>query len=146
MPYQFQPYIEKQILSGHVWGEQTVEELVQSNTEIVQHLDAVNGRLVHIIINDAKLEKIPLSISAVRDALTFTKHQNLGWVVMIGDRDKALKDNAQDFLLMLLAKITRARYIRLKTLEEAITHLRRVDQSINWDAANLDVQAELDKS
>jgi hypothetical protein len=133
MPYKTDWYIHKQVIYCEVWGEQTLEELRESNQIILNHLDQSDGRLIHIIVRDNKLEKIPVSIMQLQKVLTYSKHPQLGWVAMIGEKEKTVTENAQDFVILMLAKLTRARYIRLKTLRDALVHLQKVDTTVNWN-------------
>ena len=141
MAYQVGWYIEGQVIYLEIWGEQTVEELVEANTTMIEKLDSVDKRLIHILINDEKLEKIPVSLTKLQTILTYSKHSNLGWAVLYGNKQSLMK-NVQDFLMAMLAKIARARYIRVKTFDEAIDHLRKVDQTLDWDAVKEEVSVK----
>ncbi len=134
MPYSIEWYIEGQVLYGAIWGVQTLDELKQSNALMVGYLDSSDGRLIHMIMSDQNLEKLPVSLAQTQNILTYTKHPNLGWAIMVGDKEKGLKGAAEDFLITFLAKLARARFIRFKTVDEALQHLREVDATINWDA------------
>jgi hypothetical protein len=46
-------------------------------------------------------------------------------------------------MILTLAKLTRARYVRVKTFEEAIVHLKAVDATIDWASASPDLLANL---
>lgn len=135
MPHNIQWYIQGQVLCGELWGEQTLEELVESNAKITECLDSADGRLIHVILDDSKLEVLPVSIFQVQKVLTYAKHPNLGWVTMVGVKENSVKGSAGDFLITLLAKITRARYHRLKTFNEAVEFLKSADSTIDWNAA-----------
>lgn len=145
MPFKYHWYIEGQIIYAELWGDQTLEELHTSNNEMIANLEQSNGRFIHVIINDAKLLSIPLSLPKIQKVLTYTKHPNLGWAVMIGEKEKGLKDSVQDFMIIMIAKLARARYIRLKTFEDALSHLHKVDQTIEWDTVDSDLRATLQK-
>lgn len=134
MPYKTNWYIEGEVIEAEIWGEQTVEELQQSNHELIQYLKQADNRLIHILMQDTKLEKIPLNMVELQNVLTYAKHPNLGWVVICGDKEQNIKDKAQEFILQLLARVTRANYLRVKTFDDAINHLKSVDPTINWDA------------
>lgn len=131
MPYDFDWYIEGRVVSGNLWGVQTLDELVESNEKINGLLDDSTGVLTHLLINDEQLDEIPTNLLAVRKTLTYANHPKLGWVVMIGTKKRGVKD----YLIELLAKIARARYCRFPTFEDAVEHLKKVDQSINWNDA-----------
>lgn len=143
MPYQHSWLIEKKVLASKLWGEQTIEELVASNAEINAFLDEADDRLVHMVINDGELTSIPSSLFQTRKTLTYTNHKNLGWVVIFGVKERSLSASVKDYMILTLAKLARARFVRVKTFEEAIDHLKAVDATIDWTAMNSDLQATL---
>lgn len=136
MPYKHEWLIEGQVIFAEIWGEQTMDELVESNEALLRFLNQADNRLIHIMLTDVQLKSIPTSLVQLQKVLTYTKHPNMGWAVLFGEKEQGIKESAQDFIIVMLAKLTRARYIRFKTFNEAIDHLKRVDQSIDWDAVN----------
>lgn len=142
MPFKHQWYIEGEVIYSEVWGDQTLEELMDSNATITQYLDKpTDKKRVHIIMNDAKLQSIPVSLTKIRKALSYAKHPKLGCVIMIGEKEQAMRDVMLDSLLTILAKLSRACYIRLKTLDEATQHLQLIDDAIHWNKANHHVES-----
>ncbi len=143
MPYQHSWLIKKQVLVAKLWGNQTIEELVDSNAEITALLDEADNRLIHLIIDDAELGELPSSLFQIRKTLTYANHKNLGWVVVFGEKDQSFSASVKDYMILTLAKLTRARYVRVKTFEEAIEHLKTVDATLDWASTNSDLQAAL---
>lgn len=135
MPYKYEWLIEGQLVSAEIWGDQTMDELVESNAFLVDKLDH-SDRLIHVIMTDAKLESVPTNLVQLQKVMTYTSHPKMGWVVMYGEKDQGIKDSVQDFLIIMLAKLARLRYIRFKTFDEAVEHVRKTDQSIDWNAVN----------
>ena len=103
------------------------------NTEMLGFLGQrpPDRHFIHLILNDENLESAPNNIALVGRTLTYTRHPHLGWTMTIGDRPQKMTD----FIVTMIAKITRARYIRVKTFDEAVEHLKQVDQSIDWAKA-----------
>jgi len=134
MPYKHSWYIKGQIVSATIWGEQTLEELVESNEEMIKKLEESDRPKVHAIINDENLISLPVNLLEFRKTMTYGVHPKLGWVVMVGNG----KNLATDILMVMLAKILRARYIRVRLFEEALAHLKKVDPTIDWDAVPFD--------
>ncbi len=143
MPYQHQWLIDGQVLYARLWGKQTLEELAMSNAEIVALLDAADGRLIHMLIDDSKLGELPASLFQIRKTLTYATHKNLGWAIVFGVKEYTLTSAVTDYIIAMLAKLTRARYIRVKTFSEAIDHLKSMDTSVQWDRVNPELQATL---
>ena len=137
MPFSYEWYIEGQVVYLKVWGDQTIDELYQSNETMLQFLEAMpaDRHFIHLIVFDEQLGTAPTNIRQINKILTYGRHPNLGWVVMTGDKPKSITD----FVVTMLAKITRARFIRYVTIEEAIDHLKSVDPSINWDNTQTDI-------
>ncbi len=134
MPYKYNWYIKGHIVSAEVWGDQTLEELEASNADLIQLIEEYDNPKVHVIFNDEKLNSIPVSLLKMRQTLTYGTHPKLGWVVMTGDKENTIAD----FLMVMLAKLIRARYIRVKSFDAALNYLRRVDSTINWGAVTQD--------
>jgi hypothetical protein len=143
MPYQYDWFIDGQVLYTTLWGKQTLEELVVSNAEISALLDAAEGGLIHMLIDDSQLGELPASLFQIRKTLTYATHKNLGWAIVFGVKERTLTSAVTDYLIATLAKLTRARYIRVKTFSEAIDHLKSVDASVQWDNVNPELQAKL---
>lgn len=134
MPNKDNWYIKGHVVSAKIWGEQTLKELIESNTAMINYLEDTSRPKVHAIINDEHLVSIPLGMFEMRKSLTYLDHPKLGWVVMLGDK----KNLVNNLLSSILAKITRTRYIRVRTFDEALQHLRNVDPTIDWDAVSID--------
>jgi len=134
MPYKHNWYIEGHIVSAEVWGDQTLDEMDQSNADLLEFIEEFDHPTVHVIINDDRLNSIPVSLINLRETLTYSTHPKLGWVVMTG----VPKNSIVDFLVGMLAKLVRARYIRVQSFDEALNYLHKVDPTINWDAVSQD--------
>ena len=132
MPYKYDWYVEGQVLHIEVWGDQTLEELKEANEVMVQQLDSGTGRFVHLVINDENLKSIPISLTELRKTFKYSRHPKLGWVVMVGSQNR----DFTGYIVVMLAKLARARYIRFDTFDEVKEHLKKVDHTINWDIEN----------
>lgn len=136
MPLKFDWYISEQVIYVKIWGDQTFEELQEANLNITRYLDSVTNRPVHIIINDEDLKSIPVGLVKVLNALSYMRHKQLGWIVMVNDKDKPFTDKVQHFIAKILAKAANTKYKRLKTLSDALKYLRDVDKTLDWDTTN----------
>jgi len=139
MPYKQSWYIKGHIVSASIWGDQTLDELEASNADLLDLLEEFDHPTVHVIIDDENLNSIPVSLLKMRQTLTYGSHPKLGWVVMTGTK----KNTVSEFLMGMLAKLFRARYIRVKTFDDALKYLRKVDPSINWGAIFHDTNGKL---
>lgn len=144
MPYQHQWLIDGQVLYGRIWGQQTLDELTMSNADVVALLDSAEDRLIHMLIDDSKLGELPASLFQIRKTLTYANHKNLGWAITFGVKEYTLTSAVTDYVIAMLAKLTRARYLRVKTFSEAVDHLKRMDTSVDWDKINPELRATLD--
>lgn len=142
MPYEHQWLIENQVIYARLWGKQTIEELLKSNDDITQLLDSAGNRLVHMIINDEDLKEAPTNIVEVRKALTYATHPNLCWIIMIGKQENTVWTTLKEFVITMLTKIARGRYVRFTRIEEAFEHLRNMDSTIDWAKLNASIQTQ----
>jgi|GEM_PF-1693821 len=133
MPFEHKWLIEDQVVYSRLWGDQTLKELEDSNTQILSFLEQSDRSVVHVIVNDKELKALPMSLIQTQKILTYTKHPKLGWAILVGDKEAGIKDSVKDFMITMVAKISRARYLRVKTFDEAVAHLNAVDTTINWD-------------
>jgi hypothetical protein len=129
MPYDHGWYIEGRIIAAQVWGDQDIDEITRSSQELMAKLDA-GTPLVHLLMDDSRLGKVPVNLGQLGNALAFARHQNLGWVIMIGEGSRVTK-----FVVEMLGKIFRINIRRVARFEDAIRFLKERDISVPWQEA-----------
>ena len=128
MSFEIGWYVDGQVIKGELWGSHSLDDLVAANKILTDLLDGGSKASTHIVLSDEKIENMPTSLLAIRQALTYTIHANLGWLVMVGGGQKGVKD----FMIQFLADVNKARFHRASTFDDAFNHLKTVDESINW--------------
>lgn len=126
MPYQTDWLVQDRVLYGRVWGEQTLEEIRESSAQVLQYLDR-GTPLIHMILDDSALEKVPVNLAQLKSATQFLRHEALGWGITVGKSGATTK-----FLTAMLASLFGIRYRRCETLEEALAFLRERDATVDW--------------
>jgi hypothetical protein len=125
MPYEHRWYVERRIIYSKVWGDQDIDELTRSSSE-VQSMMEQGIPLVHMLMDDSQLGKVPVNLSQLMKAIS-GRHANLGWVIMIGQGSRI-----PNFLMDMLTKIFRSNVRREPTLEKAVEFLKGTDITIPW--------------
>jgi hypothetical protein len=124
MSFEVSWYLPKRIIHIHVLGElglNQVTEMADAASKLLQEGDAP----VHILLDDAKGGRPPISLKELQSRLELVRHPSVGWVVGIGEADPVAK-----FLIPLLMKIIRLDYVRVMTLEEGLHFLSKQDTSL----------------
>jgi hypothetical protein len=129
MPFQQRWYVNKRVLLIKMYGDLDLDEMTRNNDEMVAKMNE-GTPLVHILIDDAKVGKIPASLGQLKQIFT-GPHPSAGWVILIGPGSQI-----QNFLVGMIGKILRANIRREATLEAAIKFLRERDITIPWHEAN----------
>jgi hypothetical protein len=128
MPYQHKWYVEKRVIYSIVWGDQDIDELTRSSAEVQSMLDQ-GTPLVHMLMDDSKLGKVPVNLGQLVKAIS-GRHPSLGWAIMIGEGSRI-----PNFLMEMLTRIFRSNVRREPTLEKAVEFLKERDITIPWQDA-----------
>ena len=128
MSYTVSWYIPDEILYLHYSGAITAEELRKSLMEMQSFIESSPRALVHSIHDAGDVSEFPSmknSIEVIRDAST---HPRTGWSLSIREKSTLMKLGST-----IGASLFKARFRAFDTLEQAITHLKSVDENLSWD-------------
>ncbi len=117
--------IENKIILGKPEGDPSPEDLKQASETYQKLLDSSDAPLVHVLVDESKLETLPVSISVLAEKLDFLKHPRLGWFILYGNED-AMKN----FVSSMLTGINKVRHRRFLTLEDSLEFLVSVDSTL----------------
>lgn len=117
--------IENKIILGKPEGDPSPEDLKQASETYQKLLDSSDAPLVHVLVDESKLETLPVSISVLAEKLDFLKHPRLGWFILYGNED-AMKN----FVSSMLTGINKVRHRRFLTLEDSLEFLVTVDSTL----------------
>lgn len=126
MPIDLSWYVPLRIMRIHIYDDAGIEDIEQLG---------LNGRSfledgiapVHVLLDDASALPPPINLQQLRLALNLrsTDTHKLGWVIGVGDVNIMAK-----VVIPMLMKILTMRYVRVATIEEAVTFLRKHDKSL----------------
>jgi hypothetical protein len=128
MPYHYEWLCPKRVIFCYVSGVQTKEEVERSFAELKSRLDAGEAP-THYIVDLRDNEKVPTTdVRELQAMATFLTHPNLGWIVAVGRSNPTI-----NFVLALLAKLTRIRYRTVDVPQEAVAFLSIIDPTLDLD-------------
>ena len=117
--------IENRIILGKPQGDPSPEDLKQASETYQILLDNSNAPLVHVLVDESKLETLPVSISVLAEKLDFLSHPRLGWFILYGNDDAMKK-----FVSSMLTGISKVRNRRFANLQDSLEFLVSVDSSL----------------
>jgi hypothetical protein len=129
MSFEVSWYLPKRIIHVQILAEiglAQVTEMVELASKLMQEGTAP----VHVLLNDAKGGRPPISLKELQSRLEMVRHPSVGWVVGIGEVDPVAK-----FLIPLLMKIVRLDYVRVMTLDDGLNFLSKQDRSLEINIA-----------
>lgn len=130
MPHTTAWYIEKRIIYFHINGIVTMDEVEEVNAEILALIEAGDAP-VHLIVNDANAEKMPINIRELSTQFAYVKHPKTGYLVGAGETNMILA-----YIIRMVAKTIGVNIVRRKTFADVIDYLRKLDSTLNWEDAN----------
>lgn len=116
-------YQERRIILVHLADDVSFDEVKLNNQEIIQLLEQGQAP-VHLIFYAQDLKTSPTNIKELRDALSFLKHPNMGWIINIGT------NALNNFVSKVVANFFRIKVRSAKDFAEAQVVLQRLDLSL----------------
>jgi len=130
-------YIQDAVIYVKFWGETTVDDMRQFIQDAYELSDQSDRSLVHVIADSSRVTK-GVNIKDVMKTLSNVKpHPKAGWNITIGEKDKLIR-----FTTDVARQLLRVRTRSFNTIDEAVTFLKDIDPSIDWDKANKMVLVE----
>lgn len=100
-----------------------MEELDEANTGAINQSRSGTAP-VHILVDTLEITRVPVSLKAIKDLIAYTREPNLGYIIYISNNPFI------SFLNSTIAQFSKAKFITVKTLEEALVILPRIDTSL----------------
>ncbi|MGB1285529.1 MAG: hypothetical protein ACPG7F_03260 [Aggregatilineales bacterium] len=127
MPYENSWVIEGCIVKSRFYGINTLEDVIESNTDIRDNYLEGSQRLVHQIIHLDNIEKFSRNIGQLNRATKIiSEHPSMGWIVVMG-----LNNPFLSFLASTLSQLSHLRVKEVPSLDEAFVSLRHVDATLS---------------
>lgn len=123
MPYNLYWSQEQRVICCQYDQRLTIDELRESDQFSKQLLNE-NGPNTHLILNTLDLKSFPLDVNAITQSVSFYRHQNLGYCVLITN------NNIVNLLGATMTRVIGKRLIIVRTQEEAAIKLQQLDSSV----------------
>ncbi len=118
-------YVPNRILHVHVLSELGLDDVEEMARDVTTFMGE-GVAPVHILLDDAKGGRPPISLKELKARLAIAEHPSIGWIVGVGEVDAVAK-----FLIPLLLKVMKLKYVRVTTLEEGVGFLSRHDVTLH---------------
>lgn len=131
--------VDKHVIFGYAYDELTNDDMAAHNDRMIELLDQ-SKPFVHALLVTHPDTQLPTpSLSAGRSILSFIGHQNLGWNVIVHNPNTIMSK-----LSVVLAKIARVRYCQFENFDMALSFLKEIDKSVDWDTVDMSLLDILD--
>lgn len=131
MPYSIDWYIEDEIIFANCWGKFTTEEFREVIVKTKEMVANSPRHLVHAITDVGDItEALPI-VSAISVVKEIGAHPRSGWAITIREKSVIVKMSSA-----IGRSLLNVRARTFDTMEEAVTHLKNMDESLSWDKAN----------
>jgi len=125
MDYKMNWLKEGRVIHLRIDGEVTIEDLTVFNTEIRKMLDQGTGK-VHVISDMEEVGKVPTNMLKIREVITYFKHPNLGWHILINHKNNPLSS----FLVTVATQAAGLQVRQVSSFEDAVSTISRIDQTL----------------
>lgn len=134
MPYSLKWYIENEVIFTRFTGIVSTDELRECLIKGKSMIESSPRALIHVIsdIGDVS-QTVPLKDASkiIRDV---GYPPTLGWIITIRDKSPQLKMGAA-----INSAIHKVQTRSFATMNEAINHLKLIDESLSWDKADTSI-------
>ncbi|MCA9908539.1 MAG: hypothetical protein KC519_07815 [Anaerolineae bacterium] len=134
MPYQNEWLVPNAVILTRFLGETTKEEMIASGNRTVAMIDSCDTQWVHIIVDSSAATSSPSLPATISTARATPVHARAGWVCTVGGQNGIVK------LAMGVAReLMNLRAQSFNSIDEAIVYLKRVDETIDWSQARMEL-------
>ncbi|MCA9891013.1 MAG: hypothetical protein KC546_21695 [Anaerolineae bacterium] len=117
--------IEDRLIRTITSGSQTVEVMIDTSATIVSMLESSSAETIHIICDLSDITTMPLDLLHMKQALEWTHHPKVGWIVSYGTRNSAIT-----YVTSVLGRLLNVKYQHQPSYPQAISFLMKKDGSI----------------
>ena len=117
--------IENKVVLGKPEGDPSPDDLEQASATYRTLFDASSAPLIHVLVDESKLETLPVSMKVLADTLDFLKHPRMGWFILFGNDDPM-----KNFVSSTVTGVNQVRHRRFATIEESLEFLAMVDSTL----------------
>ncbi|MEZ4671877.1 MAG: hypothetical protein R3E39_28570 [Anaerolineae bacterium] len=138
MPYTVEWYIEYELVFARYLGAMTPDELHECLLKMKAFMDSSPRSIIHAISDVGDVVEAVSLKESLPILRAVGRHPRAGWSVSIRERSLLVKMGSA-----LGASLFNLRYRSFGTLDEAITLLKEMDESLNWDNVKPSVTAHI---
>jgi len=129
MPHQLTCYLENRVLILTSQGENTDQDLLDIDQQVIDHLNQSNAPLVHFIMDQRNSPPISSAKVAsqikLASQLKWPKHPKYGWAIMIGPTN-----SLQRFVIAVASNFFKVRQRTFDTMEQGLAFLNDIDSTL----------------
>jgi hypothetical protein len=126
MAFRHEWVIPGKVFYGKYWGEVGNTDVAAITQDTSERLAAAVDRL-HYIADSMNVTQMPKSLGAVRQIIDLVRSPKTGYYIVIGHPQMIV-----DFFITAIVTITKVRFFRASSYEDAIAFLKEVDQTLDW--------------
>ena len=124
MPYEISWSEDKRLLFTRAHGNVTVQETVQMSQIATERL-AEGNPPIHFVVDITDIQKFPTNILQLKNTVSYLRHPNMGWLVVVGSN--ALLNTLGAIISQLLG----ANFRTFRTRKGALDFLAQMDPTLN---------------
>jgi len=134
MPYTVNWYIENEIIYSRYSGVITAEELANCLTTVKTLMENSPRNLVHAITDVGDVTQPVALKDSIRVVRQVGSSKHSGWTLTIREKSILVKMSAG-----MGASIFKTRFRAFDTLDQALAHLKAIDEDLSWDKVDTSV-------
>jgi hypothetical protein len=135
MPYHIDWYIDQQVLFARLWGALDAQDYAAFFRDCYAAYDQSDRPMIHLVVDASQLTGEP-KLMEIKQALPGTTHPQSGWAMAIlKNGDNVL----MRFMMNAFSSAANQRLRQVRSVDEGLGFLRRIDPSITWGQARPDV-------
>ena len=128
MPHTMYWYIPDEIYYVHFTGTTTIEELREFLAEAEAFIDSSPRDLVHSILDVGDVVESPPVLDTIKLFSEVRAPKRAVWTITIREKSVLIK-----LASTLGSSLINTRFRAFATLDDAIKHLKSIDESLSWD-------------
>lgn len=125
MEYKLEWSVPRRVILIKVSGDVSLDELRQFNTELIAFLNEGTAP-THLISIGNDIRRVPTNLMHIRESISYIQHPHIGWTIIVQEKPNPLTS----FFVSVAMQATGMKLRQVKTLNDALTTLQRIDQTL----------------
>lgn len=81
MGFDIRWLVEGKVIYANLTGKIIVDDIRDNSKVAITMFESSDSPLVHVLVNEADLESLPISLKLFSDAADFLRHPQIGWMM-----------------------------------------------------------------